>query len=47
MERLETYVDILIKVSFIYMGKKIIEIVVMDAEQGMYVKRSNYYGIRA
>jgi hypothetical protein len=29
------------------MGKKIIEIIVTDAEQGIYVKRSNYYGIWA
>jgi len=45
MERLETCVDILIKVSFVYMGKKIVEIVVTDAEQGMYIKRSDYCGI--
>jgi hypothetical protein len=45
MERLETCVDILIKVSFVYIGKKIIKIVVTDAEQGIYVKRSNYYSI--
>jgi hypothetical protein len=32
MERLETCVDILIEVSFVYMGKKIVEIIVMDAE---------------
>jgi hypothetical protein len=47
MERLETCVDILIKVSFVYIGKKIIEIVVTDAKQGIYVKRSDYYGIWA
>jgi hypothetical protein len=29
------------------MGKKIVKIVVTDAEQGIYVKRSDYYGIRA
>jgi hypothetical protein len=29
------------------MEKKIIEIIVMDAEQGIYVKRSDYCGIRA
>ena len=29
------------------MGKKIIEIVVTDAEQGIYIKRSDYYGIQA
>jgi hypothetical protein len=40
-------VDILIKVSFVYIGKKIIEIVVMDTEQGIYIKRSDYCGIRA
>jgi hypothetical protein len=47
IERLETYVDILIKVSFVYIGKKIIEIVVIDAEQGIYIKRSDYYSIQA
>ena len=40
-------VDILIEVSFIYIGKKIIKIVVTDIEQGIYVKHSDYYGIRA
>jgi hypothetical protein len=45
MERLEICIDILIKVSFIYMGKKIVEIIVMDAKQGIYIKRSDYYGI--
>ena len=39
------YIDILIGVSFVYMGKKIIEIVVTDAEQGIYIKRSDYYNI--
>jgi hypothetical protein len=29
------------------MGKKIIEIIVIDVEQGIYVKRSDYCGIRA
>jgi hypothetical protein len=47
MERLETCVDILIKVSFVYIGKKIIKIVATDAEQGIYIKRSDYYGIQA
>jgi hypothetical protein len=47
VERLETCVDILIKVSFVYIGKKIIEIVVTDAEQGIYIKHSDYCGIRA
>ena len=46
MERLETYIDILIEVSFVYIGKKIVEIIVMDTEQGIYIKRSNYYGIQ-
>ena len=40
-------VDILIEVSFVYMGKKIVEIIVIDVEQGIYVKRSDYYGIQA
>jgi hypothetical protein len=47
IERLEMCIDILIKVSFIYIEKKIIEIVVTDAEQGIYVKHSDYYSIRA
>jgi hypothetical protein len=29
------------------MGKKIVEIIVTDAEQGIYIKRSDYYGIQA
>jgi hypothetical protein len=29
------------------MRKKIIEIVVTDTKQGIYVKRSDYYGIQA
>ena len=47
IERLEMCIDILIKVSFIYIEKKIIEIVVTDAEQGIYVKHSDYCGIQA
>jgi hypothetical protein len=47
MERLETCVNILIKVSFIYIGKKIIEIIVINIKQGIYIKRSNYYSIQA
>jgi hypothetical protein len=40
-------VDILIKVSFVYIGKKIIKIIVIDVEQGIYIKYSDYCGIRA
>jgi hypothetical protein len=40
-------IDILIKVSFVYIRKKIVEIIVTDAEQGIYVKRSDYYSIQA
>ena len=40
-------VDILIKVSFVYIGKKIIKIIVTDVKQGIYIKRSDYYGIQA
>jgi hypothetical protein len=47
IERLETYINILIKVSFIYIRKKIIKIIVTDTKQGIYIKYSNYYGIRA
>jgi len=33
------YINILIKVSFIYIKKKIIKIVITDTKQGIYIKR--------
>jgi hypothetical protein len=41
------YVNILIKVSFVYIGKKIIKIIVTNTKQGIYIKRSDYYSIQA